>query len=178
MSELPLVLRSGSEEETIGYGRALGDLLARGDVIALIGELGAGKTYLAKGLALGLGAKDEKEVTSPTFTIINEYSGRIPIFHLDFFRLNKGFEVEDLGYEEYFYGSGVSIIEWAEKFPKILPKEHLEVRINILGERERELELRVWGDHYRGMVEKMQTGGLNRKSPSIPPFSQGGIRGD
>lgn len=168
MSELPLILKSGSEEETISYGRALGSILARGDVIALTGELGAGKTYLAKGLALGLGAKDAKEVTSPSFTIVNEYSGRIPIFHLDFFRLDKHFEVEDLGYEEYFYGPGVSIIEWAEKFPRILPEEHLEIKINILGKRERELEFKVWGDHYRRMVEGMQTGGSNRKSPLYP----------
>ncbi len=169
-----LILRSASEEETISYGRVLGNMLERGDVIALIGELGAGKTYLAKGLALGLGAKDAKEVTSPSFTIINEYSGRIPIFHLDFFRLSEDFEVEDLGYEEYFYGPGVSIIEWAEKFPKILPEEHLEVKINISGERERDLELKVWGYHYRRIVEKIQTGGSNRKSPVSPPMPIGG----
>ena len=152
-----LIFKSASEEETINCGRTIGNLLDRGDVIALIGELGAGKTYLTKGVALGLGAKDAKEITSPTFTIINEYSGRVPIFHLDFFRLNEEFEVEDLGYEEFFYGPGVSIIEWAEKFPKILPEEHMEVRISILGEKERELEFEVWGDHYREMVEKMLT---------------------
>ncbi len=157
-----LILRSGSEEKTIDYGRVLGGLLDRGDVVALVGELGAGKTYLTKGLALGLGARDTKVITSPTFTIINEYSGRLPIFHLDFFRLNEYHEVEELGYEEYFYGPGVSIIEWAEKFPKILPEEHLEIKINILGENERELELTVWGDHYRRIIEKMQIEGLNR----------------
>ncbi|UCD85074.1 MAG: tRNA (adenosine(37)-N6)-threonylcarbamoyltransferase complex ATPase subunit type 1 TsaE [Deltaproteobacteria bacterium] len=157
-----LILRSGSEEETINCGRTIGNLLDRGDVIALIGELGAGKTYLTKGVALGLGAKDIKEITSPTFTIINEYSGRLPIFHLDFFRLNEEFEVEDLGYEEFFYGPGVSIIEWAEKFPQILPKEYLEVKISILGESKRELEFKVWGDHYREMIEKFQIEGSRR----------------
>jgi tRNA threonylcarbamoyladenosine biosynthesis protein TsaE len=162
MSELQLTVKSGSEEKTIDYGRILGGLLDRGDVVALIGELGAGKTYLTKGLALGLGARDTKGITSPTFTIINEYSGRLPIFHLDFFRLNEYYEVEELGYEEYFYGPGVSIIEWAEKFPKILPEEHLEIKINILGETERELELKVWGGHYRRIIEKMQKEGLNQ----------------
>lgn len=157
-----LILRSGSEEKTIDYGRILGGLLDRGDVVALIGELGAGKTYLTKGLALGLGARDTKGITSPTFTIINEYSGRLPIFHLDFFRLNEYHEVEELGYEEYFSGPGVSIIEWAEKFPKILPEEHLEIKINILGENERELELKVWGDHYCRIIEKMQKEGLDQ----------------
>jgi tRNA threonylcarbamoyladenosine biosynthesis protein TsaE len=100
-------------EDTAELGRKLGGLLLAGDLICLIGELGAGKTSFAQGVARGLGV--EGQVRSPSFTLIHEYYGRLPLYHLDLYRLNDPSELEDLGYEEYFYGDGVALVEWADR---------------------------------------------------------------
>jgi len=126
-----------SREETIRLGRCLGELLRPGDVVALIGDLGAGKTTLAKGIASGAGVEDEDEVTSPTFVLVNEYRGRLPVYHADLYRLQEAPELEDLGWEEFIYGEGISLLEWAEKIPGVLPDERLEVRISWIGTEER-----------------------------------------
>jgi tRNA threonylcarbamoyladenosine biosynthesis protein TsaE len=111
---------SHSVEETAAFGRSVGSTLRRGDVLALCGDLGAGKTHFVKGLAAGLGGGDI--VTSPTFTLIHEYTGGwLPLFHFDFYRLEDETEAIKIGLEEYLDGEGVCAIEWAEKFPALLP---------------------------------------------------------
>ena len=126
-----------SPEETIQLGKELGELLRPGQVVALIGDLGAGKTTLAKGIAAGAGVADENEVTSPSFVLVNEYQGRFPIYHADLYRLQDVMEVENLGWEEFIFGEGISLLEWAEKIPGILPEERIEVRIFWVGLGER-----------------------------------------
>ena len=111
---------SNSAEETIAHGHAIAATLRRGDVLALCGDLGAGKTHFVKGLAAGLGAT--ASVTSPTFTLIHEYpGGRLPLFHFDFYRLDEEDEALKIGLDEYLDGDGACVIEWAEKFPALLP---------------------------------------------------------
>ena len=111
---------SQSAEETIALGQAIAATLRRGDVLALCGELGAGKTQFVKGLTSGLGA--DAAVTSPTFTLIHEYSsGRLPVYHFDFYRLGDEDEALKIGLDEYLDGDGVCLIEWADKFPALLP---------------------------------------------------------
>ncbi|MEP6668994.1 MAG: tRNA (adenosine(37)-N6)-threonylcarbamoyltransferase complex ATPase subunit type 1 TsaE [Chthoniobacter sp.] len=111
---------SHSAEETMAHGRALGATLQRGDVVALCGDLGAGKTHFVKGVAAALGA--DAAVTSPTFTLIHEYlGGRLPLYHFDFYRLEDEDEALKIGLDEYLDGDGVCVIEWADKFPTLLP---------------------------------------------------------
>jgi tRNA threonylcarbamoyladenosine biosynthesis protein TsaE len=111
---------SHSPEDTFEHGRALGAMLRGGEVLALDGELGAGKTQFVKGLAAGLGCPGD--VTSPTFTLVHEYTGgRLPLFHFDFYRLEKEDEVLQVGLDDYLGEGGVVAIEWAEKFPALLP---------------------------------------------------------
>ena len=112
---------SNSAEETESFSRQFVGTLKPGDVLALVGELGSGKTQFAKGLVAGLGATTT--ATSPTFTLIHEYSGgRFPVYHFDFFRIEDQQAAERLGLDEYFFGDGVSIVEWADKFPDLIPK--------------------------------------------------------
>ena len=111
---------SQSVAETVAYGGRRAQSLHAGDVLALAGDLSTGKTQFVKGLVAGLGSDDE--VTSPTFTLIHEYtSGRLPVYHLDFYRLSHRDELRQLGLEDYFNGEGVCVIEWADRFPEILP---------------------------------------------------------
>ncbi len=124
-----------SAEQTIELGKKIGAFLLPNDVIALTGRLGAGKTTLIQGIALGAGVKDY--VTSPTFILINEYNGRIPFFHVDLYRLNDVSEVEDLGIEEYFTRNGACVIEWAEKLGELKPQEAHEIKIEVISENER-----------------------------------------
>ena len=130
-----------SRDETIKLGERLAKHLKNGDVIALIGELGSGKTTLVKGIAKGLGVKNPRYVNSPSFVIIKEYQGKIGLYHFDVFRLNSAGDLDSTGYEEYFYGDGVCVIEWADKIKKLLPKRYLEVKISIIEGSKREIEL-------------------------------------
>ncbi len=146
MSEIVLVLKSKSERETYEIGYQIGTLLDRGDIVCLTGDLGAGKTVLAKGIARGLGVKED--VTSPTFTLIHEYMGRIPLYHFDVYRIGSIEEMEDLGYEEYFYGSGACIVEWASRIRELIPEDHLWIEIRTKGEHEREIRLGGTADRF------------------------------
>ncbi|WP_353093025.1 tRNA (adenosine(37)-N6)-threonylcarbamoyltransferase complex ATPase subunit type 1 TsaE [Tissierella praeacuta] len=114
-------------EETTDFGIKLGSILRAGDILCLNGDLGAGKTTLTKSIGLGLGVTDY--ITSPTFALINEYSGNMPVYHFDVYRLENVEEIYDLGFDEYFYGNGVCIIEWAERIEKLLPKERIVLNI-------------------------------------------------
>jgi tRNA threonylcarbamoyladenosine biosynthesis protein TsaE len=113
---------SNSPAETERLGREFAEKSKAGSILALKGDLGSGKTQFVKGVAAGLGATNE--VTSPTFTLVHEYSGgRFPIYHFDFFRIEDRHSAERLGLDEYFFGEGVSVIEWADKFPELIPKQ-------------------------------------------------------
>ncbi len=121
------VAKSTNEEITRNMGKKLGEKLKPGTVIALIGELGAGKTVFARGVAEGLGFTGI--VNSPSFVLMNLYRGRMELYHFDFYRLEEEEELQELGLEEYFYAKGVAIVEWADKFPAALPLKRLEVEI-------------------------------------------------
>lgn len=140
-------------DETQALGELIGRYLVGGDLVALVGELGSGKTSFVQGLARGLGVKGY--VRSPSFTLINEYKGRLPLYHLDFYRLNSFQEITELGCEEYLYHrDGVSAIEWAEKFPQILPEEHLRIEFSWVDPSSRKIQFTPFGDHFREIVNK------------------------
>ncbi len=120
-------VKLNSLEETKKFGMKLGEILKSGDLISLMGDLGAGKTTLTQSIAQGLEVNDY--VTSPTFTLINEYEGRLPLYHFDVYRLGSIDELYDLGYEEYFYSNGVTIVEWGDKVLDLLPKDRINIRI-------------------------------------------------
>ena len=127
---------SNSVEETIGRACQWAQSLQPNDVVALIGDLGAGKTHFVKGLLCGLESEDE--VTSPTFTLIHEYPhGRLPVFHFDFYRLQERAEVDQIGFDEYLEQGGVTVIEWADRFPEVLPARTYWLRLATGGESER-----------------------------------------
>ncbi len=126
-------------EETIDLGRQIGAALLPNDVLALSGQLGAGKTTLIQGIAAGAGVADY--VTSPTFIIINEYSGRLPFYHIDLYRMERAEDIEELGIEEYFRRGGACVIEWAEKLDSLLPGKTEKIDIGMINENEREIWL-------------------------------------
>ena len=136
-----MIFISNSAEDTIGIGLKLAQKLKKGDCVALIGDLGSGKTVLTKGLAKGLGVKNARYVNSPTFVIIKEYKGKLPLYHFDLYRLNKSTVIDAESYEEYFYGDGVTVIEWADKIRELLPKRYIEVKLKVAGENKRKIKI-------------------------------------
>ncbi|TAL11666.1 MAG: tRNA (adenosine(37)-N6)-threonylcarbamoyltransferase complex ATPase subunit type 1 TsaE [Nitrospirae bacterium] len=138
------VWETTSAEATRAIGQLLGEACAGGETIALIGPLGAGKTCLVRGLAAGLGAPAEA-VTSPTFVLIHEYAGRVPLYHVDLYRLDARDAVNGLGLEEYVDSAGVTVIEWADRAPAVLPGDHLRVAIEHLGGDRRRVTLHPQG---------------------------------
>lgn len=120
--EKKMIRHSYSTDETYAIGKAIGERAQEGQVYALIGDLGVGKTVFTKGFAAGLGI--DEDITSPTFTLVNEYEqGRLPFYHFDVYRIEDETEIEEIGYEEYFYGKGVTLVEWANKIKSLLPKD-------------------------------------------------------
>lgn len=142
-----------NEGETANLARKLGKLVEPGDIICLIGDLGAGKTTFTKAFALGLEVDDY--VTSPTFTIIQEYEGRIPLYHFDVYRIEDLREMEDIGYEEYFYGDGVCVIEWAQIIKDLLPKNYLQIEIKHMDIEKREICLTATNKYYEKKIEEL-----------------------
>ncbi|HOA55040.1 MAG: tRNA (adenosine(37)-N6)-threonylcarbamoyltransferase complex ATPase subunit type 1 TsaE [Bacillota bacterium] len=155
--------RTDSADDTAELGRKLGSMLQRGDNVCLIGDLGSGKTAFTGGLAKGLGISGY--ITSPTFTIVNEYEGRLPLYHFDVYRISDVDEMPDTGYYEYIDGDGVTVIEWADLIKEILPSERIEVHIEkndqvrsdsrtitirFIGERTAEYERRLAGESTCG----------------------------
>ena len=132
--------RTASEGETIALGQQIAGQLPRKAVVLLIGNLGAGKTTLAKGIAEGLRAATGDEVSSPTFTLIHEY-GEGRLYHIDLYRLEEAREVETLGLDELFDREAVVLIEWGERFPQVLPSERIEIRLRALEDDVREIEI-------------------------------------
>ena len=139
-------------EETEKFGLFLGENLKPGDVVCLNGDLGAGKTTLTKSIAKGLGIDDY--VTSPTFTIVNEYYGKTDLYHIDTYRLDDMVDVDYLGFDEYFYSDGVTIVEWAEKIRDALPEEYMEINIKSKDEK-RDLDINYVGNRFDKLKEKL-----------------------
>lgn len=144
-----LHLVTSSEEETRRLGSQLAGLLAPGDVVLLSGPLGSGKTCLTQGIATGLGVREP--VTSPTFALVNEYDTTPRLVHMDFYRLERPSEILELGFEEYFYGGGITVAEWPERVVG-LPPEHLRVHLLPLSDRARSLDFSPAGDRYRAVI--------------------------
>jgi len=134
------VIVTKSHKGTVLLGERIGKSLKPDNVVALSGELGAGKTTLIQGIAKGLGVKNW--VTSPTFTIINEFEGKLNLYHIDLYRINNIEEAEDLAIEEYFKKGGITVIEWADKIRPILPEGAVEINIKIVSENERNFSIK------------------------------------
>jgi tRNA threonylcarbamoyladenosine biosynthesis protein TsaE len=147
-------ITSHSPEETQDFGARLGELARPGDVLLLVGELGAGKTCLTQGIARGLGIKEY--AASPSFVVVRELYGRLPLYHMDFYRLDNLEEIADLGLDDYFYGQGVSVVEWADKGLSLLPAEHLLVEMSYLSDTGRRLKLKARGKRYRQLVAELK----------------------
>jgi tRNA threonylcarbamoyladenosine biosynthesis protein TsaE len=133
-------------------GHRLGRLLFPGAVVALVGQLGAGKTYLVRAIAEGLGVPDSRLVTSPTFVLIQEYEGRLPIYHFDAYRLAGDVPFAELGAHEYLEGDGVCLIEWADRVAGCLPGEYLLVSLFVLGPTSRRVRLEARGERYERIL--------------------------
>ena len=144
-----------SIEETTKLGKELGKILNPGDIICLTGDLGTGKTHITKGISEGLGITDN--ITSPTFTIVNEYnSGRLKLYHFDVYRVSDPDEIYSIGFDDYIFGDGVSIIEWANYIEEILPKEYLHIYITkdlSKGENYRKITITPYGEKYNYVKE-------------------------
>jgi tRNA threonylcarbamoyladenosine biosynthesis protein TsaE len=149
-----VLLHSKSVLETIQIGKHIGSLLVQGDVVALVGELGTGKTQFIKGLAASVGVGNPTYISSPSFTLINEYTGRIPFYHIDLFRLKTEREAEELGLEEYWGGEGITAIEWADKTLSLLPKELLWIQICYTGKQTRSIEIISKGIRYEELLKE------------------------
>jgi len=136
---------------TVAFGHRLAGLLFPGAVIGLIGPLGAGKTHLVRAIAERLRC-DGRRVSSPTFALVHEYAGRIPVYHFDTYRLPDEAAFADLGVDEYFFGDGVCLIEWADRVESVLPAEHLRITITPMGETSRRFEIEARGERYAAIV--------------------------
>ena len=141
-------LALSSLERTASFGKVLGRIAEPGDIITLQGPLGAGKTALTQAIALGLEVDPQVYVTSPTFALLHEYPGRIPLYHMDLYRLTGEDEIESLGLTEYFYGPGLTVLEWPGRLGSLIPSERLEIILTITSETSRTANLeghgRLW----------------------------------
>jgi tRNA threonylcarbamoyladenosine biosynthesis protein TsaE len=156
-----MVLLSKSPEETFRIGRILANGLQAGDVVALTGELGSGKTCLTQGIASGLGVSEDYAVTSPTFTLLNEYPGRkMALYHLDVYRLAGCIDLADMGYDEYLSGRGVMVIEWAEKILEAVPVGALHVLMTYLDEYVRKIEISCCPERIGFWQQTIKEGGF------------------
>jgi tRNA threonylcarbamoyladenosine biosynthesis protein TsaE len=151
-----LKLNSHSPGQTQLLGSYLGELAQKSDVFLLTGELGTGKTCLVQGIARGLNVKEY--AFSPSFVILREYRGRLPLYHIDFYRLDHIEEITDLGLEEYFYGDGVCVVEWAEKGLQVVPRDNLLVTIHYIpaSQTARSIYLEPQGERYYELIEQLK----------------------
>ncbi|MCM0649812.1 tRNA (adenosine(37)-N6)-threonylcarbamoyltransferase complex ATPase subunit type 1 TsaE [Clostridium swellfunianum] len=141
-------------EQTIELGRQVGSLAKPGDIICLIGDLGTGKTHITKGIAKGLEIEDY--ITSPTFTIVNEYDGRLKLYHFDVYRVNDPDEIAAIGFDEYIFSEAVSIVEWANYIDELIPRENITIHIEKLpecGEGYRKITIEAYGERYDYLKE-------------------------
>lgn len=146
-------IKSNSDKESKEIAERLALLLKPGDVVTLEGQLGTGKTTFTKGIAQGLGVKEM--ITSPTFTIVKEYNGRVPLYHMDAYRLEHS--EEDIGFHEYFDGAGLSVVEWAEFIEDFLPSERLNIKISYIDEHARLIQFQPSGKHYAKTIKELMS---------------------
>ena len=152
MNTLKFVTHSAEQTQKVGI--SIGKLAEPGDIFLLIGDLGAGKTCLTQGIAYGL---DIQEYTlSPSFVIMRELHGRLPLYHMDFYRLENIAEISDLGLDDYLFGEGVCVIEWANKGLTVLPEDHLLIGIDYLADNERSFVIEPRGERYIRMVQQLR----------------------
>jgi len=150
-----LAVISNSAAQTRSLGSRLGELAVPGDVVLLVGKLGAGKTCFTQGMAKGLGI--DEYTASPSFVLVREYQGRLPLYHIDLYRLDRLEEVVHLGLDDYLYGKGVSVVEWADRGLSVLPVEHLLIKIEHLATTKRKLTFEPKGARYTKMLAKLKT---------------------
>jgi tRNA threonylcarbamoyladenosine biosynthesis protein TsaE len=149
-----LKLTSQSPEQTQKLGMRIGELALPGDVFLLMGELGTGKTCLTQGIAWGLGIKEY--AMSPSFVIVRELYGRLRLYHIDLYRLDRIEESMELGLDDYLYGKGVCVVEWAEKALSIMPQEYLLIKISYLSDTGRSFQMEPSGERYSEIVEQLR----------------------
>jgi tRNA threonylcarbamoyladenosine biosynthesis protein TsaE len=149
-----LELTSYSPEQTQRFGVSIGEAALPGDILLLSGDLGVGKTCLTQGIAWGLGIKEY--AVSPSFVLVRELYGRLPLYHIDLYRLDHIEEIEDLGLDEYLYGRGVCVVEWAEKGLAVLPAEHLLIEISYLADTERSFRLKPSRQRYQEIINRLK----------------------
>jgi tRNA threonylcarbamoyladenosine biosynthesis protein TsaE len=157
---------SNSSRQTMGWGRKLAKLVQGGEIIGLLGELGTGKTCFVRGFAEGLEVEKNAWIRSPTFTLINEYHARLPIYHIDLYRIVERHQFEGLNLREYLYSDGVSLIEWFENLPAAEADEYLEVAIAHAGGSKRRLTFVGHGDRYEKIVQKFKRSNVQKESMS------------
>lgn len=145
-----------SPEETQVLGQKIGELLKAGIVLTLTGDLGSGKTCFVQGLAIGLGVPSDYYITSPTYTLINEYPGRYPLFHVDLYRIEDLLDLDDIGLYEILHGDGVVAIEWAERLGKDLPSEHVNIDFEILDHESRKIGITAYGFEGVNMIKMLE----------------------
>jgi len=145
---------SKSEAETMKWGGRVARYLKSGDILCLFGELGSGKTTFVKGIAKGLRI-NPTQVNSPTFVLLNIYEGRLPLYHFDFYRLGKQQEISAIGYDEFFYDEGVTVVEWAERLKELMPKENLRIQLYYQEENERLIKISAKGKRYYQLMDKL-----------------------
>ena len=163
---MPFSIITDSPEATAEVGVALGKLVQPGDVLLFQGPLGTGKTCMTQGLAQGMGITTS--VTSPTFILVNQYSGTLTLYHIDLYRLETVVEAEDLGLDDYFFGDGVCVVEWPERAFSAMPPEHLLVVLEHIGEQQRRLTFVAKGEHHQTLLLQLQEVlGLHDPSPSL-----------
>lgn len=153
---MKILLESHSMNETVRLGRKIGKNLKAGDLVALTGELGAGKTTLVKGIVEGLGVPKRQGVVSPTFILIHEYQGREKVFHMDWYRLKTVRGADELLAEECFSSGAVNLVEWAEKGGEILPKERIHITLRHKSALKRKIEISATGKKYKAFYERMK----------------------
>jgi len=154
MKKTAFQLFTHSPEQTQSLGKHLGGLAQAGDIYLLTGNLGSGKTCLTQGIAWGLGVKEY--AFSPSFVIVREYHGRLPLYHIDLYRLDRVEEVIDLVLEEYFYGEGICVVEWAEKGMDVMPRENLSIKLDYISTIDRSLEMNANGERYLQLLESLK----------------------
>ncbi len=149
-----LELTSHNPEQTQKFGVSIGELALPGDIFLLVGGLGTGKTCLTQGIAWGLGIKEY--AVSPSFVLVRELYGRLPLYHIDLYRLDRIEEIVELGLDDYLYGNGVCVVEWAERGLAMLPAEHLLIEIDFLSDTERCFQLEPSGQRYREVLNQLK----------------------
>lgn len=133
-------------KDTIALGRHLGNVAEPGDIFTLSGDLGAGKTTLTQAIGQGIGVPMDCYITSPTFSLLHEYPGRIPLYHMDLYRLGSEDEFVDLGFEEYMYGDGLTVIEWPDRLGSLMPESRLHLELTIIDEISRSIVISGFGE--------------------------------